>query len=313
MRILGVVQGFAYGRGRATTMVELLTPLAAAGHVVDVCVTAVLSPYAGDPAAPMNVRRIRDLDSRAPYDVIVYNSGLPASVLETIRTMPGRKLMCQHSFQTGDPGLRFAEKVWFPSHAARRAHTLSLQNTTMFVVPPPIDPDRYRTIPGRKVGLSLSSPWKGGQLVAAMARAMPRTDFLVVKDGRGNGVSLFRGLRNVELVDFMDPRDFYARTRVQVFPSRSETYGRVGVEGAISGIPLVASQAPGIKEAMDGHGIYLNRDDTRAWVRTVTRLMNDGDAWHVASADVAQRGQDVRYRENQDQFRAEVEALGYRR
>lgn len=292
-------------------MVELLTPLAAAGHAVDVCVTAVLSPYT-DEGPPINVHRVRDLDSRARYDVIVYNSGLPANVLDTIRRMPGRKLMCQHSFQTADPGLRFADKVWFPSYAAMRAHTLSLQATRMFVVPPPIDPDRYRTIPGRKVGLSLSSPWKGGQLVAAMARAMPRTDFLVVKDGRGNGVSLFRGLRNVELVDFMDPRDFYARTRVQVFPSRSETYGRVGVEGAISGIPLVASPVPGIKEAMDGHGIYLNRDDTRAWVRTVTRLMTDGDAWHVASADVAQRGELVRYREDQARFRVEVEALAAR-
>jgi glycosyltransferase involved in cell wall biosynthesis len=110
----------------------------------------------------------------------------------------------------------------------------------------------------------------------------------------------------------MDPRDFYARTRVQVFPSRSETYGRVGVEGAISGIPLVASTAPGIREAMNGHGIYHLLDDVGGWIKTVTRLMTDEDAWHVASADVAQRGELVRYREDQARFRVEVEALGAR-
>jgi glycosyltransferase involved in cell wall biosynthesis len=291
-------------------MVELLTPLAAAGHAVDVCVTAVLSPYTGD--LPIDVRRIRALDSSARYDVIVYNSGLPTDALETIKRMPGRKLMCQHSYQTQDPGLRFAEKVWFPSYAAMRAHTLALPRKLLFSSPPPINPDRYRTTPGAKIGLSLSSPWKGGLLVASMARAMTNHRFLVVKDGRGSGVSAFRGINNVELVDFMDPRDFYSRTRVQVFPSKSETYGRVGVEGAISGIPLVASPDPGIREAMDGHGIYLDRNDLRAWVKTVGRLMTDEDAWHVASSDVAQRGNAIRYRDDQAAFVTQVESLAAR-
>lgn len=308
MRILGVVQGFAYGRGRATTMVEFLAPLAAAGHAVDVSVTAVVPRDVMD---GIRVRRFRDLDPKARHDVIIYNSGLPANALDTIRRMPGRKLMCQHSYQTTDPGLRFADKVWFPSRVAEQAHAQRIP-AGRFVVPPPIDPDRYRTTPGDMISLSLSSPWKGGQLVAHMAAAMPRHQFLVVKDGRGNGVGLFRGLRNVELVDFMNPRDFYSRTRVQLFPSRSETYGRVGVEGAISGIPLVASLDPGIREAMHARGIYLDRTDTRAWVQTVNRLMTDEDAWTVASRDVAVRGQDVHYEQDQQLFLREVEALAAR-
>lgn len=309
MRVLGVVQGFAYGRGRATTMVELLTPLARAGHTVDVLVTAVVSRQVVD---GIRVRRWRDHDPAARYDVVVYNSGLPANVLDTIRRMTGAKLMCQHSYQTDDPGLRFADKVWLPSQAALTAHTRPGSRHTMperFVSPPPIDPDRYRTTPGRKISLSLSSPWKGGNLVAHIARAMPGHQFLVVKDGRGNGVNLFRGVRNVELVDFLEPRDFYSRTRVQLFPSKSETYGRVGVEGAISGIPLIASRDPGIREAMSGHGIYLDRNNVGAWVAAIRRLMTDTTAWDRASADVAVRGAAVRHAEDQAVFVSEVEAL----
>lgn len=308
MRVLGVVQGFAYGRGRATTMVELLRPLATAGHQVDVHVTAVLS--AGD-VEGITVRRFRDLDPRARYDVVIYNSGLPAAALDTIRRMPGRKLMCQHSYQTDDPGLRFADLVWFPSAVAMTRHKNLA--APRFFTPPPIDPDRYRTTPGNRISLSLSSPWKGGQLVAKMAAAMPRQPFLVVKDGRGNGVELFRGLHNVHLVDFLEPREFFARTRVQLFPSRSETYGRVGVEGAVSGIPLVASRDPGIREAMGGHGIYLDRENVTGWVRTVSRLMTNQAEWDRASRDVLERGKAVTYEADQAAFVHEVETLATRR
>lgn len=304
MRVVGVVQGFAFGRGRATTMVELLSALAAAGHTVDVYVTAVLA----EPVVRgITVRRFRALDPRQRADLVIYNSGLSGAILETVKRLPGRKLMCQHSYQTEDPGLRFADKVWFPSAAAMGKH--ARVSGERFTTAPPIDPDRYRTTPGTHVSLSLSSPWKGGNLVARMAAAMPAYPFLVVKDGRGNGVDLFRGLRNVRLVDFLEPRDFYSRTRVQLFPSRSETYGRVGVEGAVSGIPLVASKDPGIREAMGGHGFYIDRENTTGWIRTVSRLMDDDDAWARASEDVRVRGNAVRYEADRAAFVYEAERL----
>lgn len=314
MRIVGIVQGFAYGRGRATTMVELLTPLAAAGHTVDVFVSDAV---ALDVTPGVRVRPLAMLDHHgARYDVVIYNSGLAPATLDKVRMMQGKKLLCQHSYLVTEPGLRFANAIWFPSRAAMKSHDkMARMLGHRFVVPPPIDPDRYRTPPGDKIGLSLSSPWKGGYVAAEMARAMPEHPFLVVKDGRGHGTSLFKGLPNVELVDFLPPRDFYAQTRVQIFPSKSETYGRVAVEGAISGIPLVASPDRGIREAMGGHGIYIDRKDNPAWVRAVTRLMTDEDAWVVAARDVAIRGAEAvtRYPKDRQAFVAQVEALGGRK
>lgn len=304
MRIAVFVQGFAYGRGRATTAVELVAPLAHR-HDVDVFVPSPRFVHPVD--APLNVMPLGQYRSGTPYDVVMYNSGLPSGTLGLVSRAKARKLMFQHSYQTNDAGLRLADVVWYPSRACAAVDRGGRYRK--IVTPPPIDPARYRTKPGRMVGLSLSSPWKGGAVVAAIARGLPQHRFLVVKDGRGNGVSLFRGLSNVQMVDFMDPRDFYSQCRVQLFPSKSESYGRVGVEGAISGIPLVASPDPGIREAMGGHGIYIPRTDVRKWASTVNTLMTDTKAWKAASADVAKRGAQVDYEADQAEFVAHVEAL----
>lgn len=304
MKIAVFVQGFAYGRGRATTAVELVVPLAARGHRVDVFVPSARFVSAVD---GVTVRPVNQYRSVVGYDVVLYNSGLPAATLGLVAKSKARKLMFQHSYNTTDPGLRLAHMVWYPSNACAAVHKGGRYRK--IVVPPPIDPDRYRTKPGTKIGLSLSSPWKGGHVIAQVARTLPQHQFLVVKDGRGNGVSLFQGLANVELVDFLEPRDFYSRCRVQVFPSKSESYGRVGVEGAVSGIPLVASNDPGIREAMAGHGIYLPRTGVAKWVTTVNRLMTDRKAWAAASKDVLERAGTVNYRADQKAFCDHVEQL----
>lgn len=306
MRVAVFVQGFGYGRGRATTAVELVAPLARAGHIVDVFVPSprFVQTFDNETLAVFPLGQYR---SNTPYDVIMYNSGLPSGTLGLIARAKGRKLMMQHSYQTNDPGLRLADMVWFPSQACARVDRGGRYRKV--VTPPPIDPERYRTKPGRLVGLSLSSPWKGGTVIAAVARSLPQHRFLVVKDGRGNGVSLFKGLRNVDLVDFMDPRDFYAQCRIQVFPSKSESYGRVGVEGAVSGIPLIASNDAGIMEAMGRHGIFLPRTDLTKWTRTVDRLMTDRKAWVAASADVRERAMQIDHAGDQAAFRELVETL----
>lgn len=305
MRIAVFVQGFAYGRGRATTAVELVLPLAHRGHQVDVFVPSPRFVHPVDDA--VSILPLGQYRSNERYDVIMYNSGLPSATLGLIARAKAKKLMFQHSYQTNDPGLRFADVVWYPSKACAAVDKGSRYQR--IVVPPPVDPKRYRTKPGRKVGLSLSSPWKGGAIVATIARSLPQHQFLVVKDGRGNGVGLFRGLSNVQLVDFMEPKAFYSECRIQVLPSKSESYGRVGVEGSVSGIPFVASMDAGIREAMQGHGIYVSRTDIAKWTRTVNSLMTDKTAWAQASKDVQARGKKITYERDQLDFCLHVEGL----
>lgn len=305
------VQGFAYGRGRATTALELITPLSMraargrkAGHEVDVFVPS--RRFVKDTPGNVHVSTVGDFDGVKQYDVVLYNSGLGEATLDRVRRIQAPKLMMQHSYDHNDPGLKMADSVWYPSKACARGDRGTHDK---FVVPPPINPALYATTPGRKIGLCLSSHWKGGLIVAEMAKALPRRRFLVVRDGRGNGVGLFKGLKNVDLVDFMDPRDFYSECRVQVLPSRSESYGRVAVEGSVSGIPFVGSRCPGIMEAMGGHGIFLPRGDVRRWVATVDQLMGDRREWKKASIDMKARASKIDYRGDQARFCRRVEAL----
>lgn len=305
MRVAAFVQGFGYGRGRATTAVELLTPLAAAGHSVEVFVTA------GAPQAPemggVHVQRFRDFDRQRRYDLVVYNSGLGPAARSTVLAIAAPKLMCQHSYDVSDLGLRFADRVWFPSRAVMKVHHGPYGR---FVVPPPINPSMYLTKPGTKIGAPSTSPWKGGALVAYLARKLPQHEFIVVRDPRGHGADVFKGMPNVQLRHFMEPRAFYGSTRVLLFPSKSESYGRVAVEASVSGIPVVASTCPGIREAMAGHGIFLERNGAPGkWVKVVDRLMQDPEHWRKASLDVLARGSKTRYRQTQSAFVREAEAM----
>lgn len=288
-------------------MVELVAPLAARRHKVDVYVP---SSRFGRQAFPgIRVATVGDFTG-ARYDVVIYNSGLGVPTLDRIRRMSARKLMCQHSYDVHDPGLRLADAVWYPSRVCMLADKATRYRK--FVVNPPVDPDRYSVTPGEKVGLCLSSPWKGGLLVADIARALPQHEFLVVKDPRGHGVDRFKGLGNVELADFLQPKEFYGRTRVQLLPSKSESYGRVGVEGAISGIPLIASTDPGIREAMQGYGTFIPRNEPAKWIAAVDRLMSDPAAWQRASLTMKARAAINDYTADQAAFCAQVERLAAR-
>jgi glycosyltransferase involved in cell wall biosynthesis len=304
VKVAFVVQGFGYGRGRATTMVELAKPLPLAGHRVEAFVTAVVPRH---DVEGIQVRRFSEFGDGHRFDVVVYNSGLPRRVLDAIAHSRARLLMCQHSYVATDPGLAIADKVWFPSMSALRADRGSTYKR--FVSPPPINPALYRTKPGDRISLSLSSPHKGAPVAAYLARAMPQQRFLIVKDPRGHGVSLFRGMSNVDLVEFMQPRHYYAATRVQLFPSRSETYGRVAVEAAVSGIPTVSSGHSGIREAMGGAGLFLDRTNARDWLHVVKRLMTDDAYWRKWSRVAARRGREIDYAGDQEAFRLEVEAM----
>lgn len=305
VRVAAFVQGFGYGRGRATTAVELLTPLVAAGHDVEVFVTAG-APTSADMGG-VKLARFRDFDPARRYDVVVYNSGLGPAARSVVQAIHAPKLMCQHSYDVSDLGLRFADRVWFPSRAVMRVHHGAYGR---FVIPPPVNPSMYLTKPGTMIGAASTSPWKGGALVAYLARKMPAHQFIVVRDPRGHGAAAFKGIANVTLRSFMEPRVFYASTRVLLFPSKSESYGRIAVEAAISGIPVVASTCAGIREAMDGHGIFLERHGSPGkWISIVDRLMRDPAYWRKASVDVLRRRAASSYRENQAAFVREIESM----
>lgn len=125
------------------------------------------------------------------------------------------------------------------------------------IVPPPIWPDRYLVEPaGECITLINLTEAKGARLFYALAQARPDLKFLGVRGAYGHQVEP-PTLSNLEVIDTCtDVRDVYARTRVLLMPSSYESYGRVAVEASVSGIPVIATGTPGLREALGEAGVF---------------------------------------------------------
>jgi D-inositol-3-phosphate glycosyltransferase len=69
------------------------------------------------------------------------------------------------------------------------------------------------------------------------------------------------------------------RSSLVLVPSHSETFGLVAREAAASGVPVVASAAGGLREAViDGEtGVLLETDDPAVWGAVIERLLGDSE------------------------------------
>jgi len=123
---------------------------------------------------------------------------------------------------------------------------------------PPIDYSSYAgTASGDAITLINLFENKGADLFYEMARRFPNERFIGVAGGYGKQV--LRVLPNVELWENQeDVREVYKQTKILLMPSVYESFGRVALEAAATGIPTVASDTPGLREALGPNGIYCN-------------------------------------------------------
>jgi glycosyltransferase involved in cell wall biosynthesis len=178
------------------------------------------------------------------------------------------------------------------------------------VLHPPVNPERYRTTPGDAVTLVNLSVRKGGDVFWDLASRLPEVPFLGVRGHWGDQVE--RGpLPNVQILDpVADMREVYSRTRLLLMPSEQEPYGRVGLEASVSGIPVVASDLPGIREALGEAGVYVGSTATKDWLDVVARLMEDPNAWGERSESVKRRAAEVSSRDEVSRLIELVAGMG---
>ncbi|MGW2951495.1 glycosyltransferase family 4 protein [Streptomyces eurythermus] len=302
MRVLALLPVFsgAPPTGAHVTTREFVHGLVAAGHQVDVVTTTAGAPAPVRPEDGVRVWPLgywwRATQAVRPELVISHHGDRRApGIVAQVRDVPHLLLVhgMSNNRQLGRPRL-----AWFPSQACR-AHYRGYRGPAL-VLPPPIDPGRYRTKPGRLVTLNGNSAAKGADVLAAVAAELPDTRFLVV---RGSGRPVPLDLPNVGLVERMDPRELYAQTRLLLMPSAKESYGRVGVEAMLSGIPVIAAPLPGIREALGDAAVYVPRDDPGRWAAEIRRLADPG-AYAAAAATARAHGAGLGYEENLRAFTA---------
>lgn len=168
------------------------------------------------------------------------------------------------------------------------------------VLYPPVWPDDYRVAAlgdGRITQVNLST-LKGGELFWRLVDACPDRRFLGVVGawtGPGDAQITRRGRvpSNVEVVGTTtDMRTVYGRCRLMLAASAIETFGRVPVEAAASGIPTVAHPTPGLREALGDAAVWCDRDDPAAWVEALGRF-DDPQVWSEMSERARQRSSEL--------------------
>jgi glycosyltransferase involved in cell wall biosynthesis len=139
------------------------------------------------------------------------------------------------------------------------------------------------------VTLSNVNENKGGKLLIQLAKALPELEFQGIIGGYRKQItdSSLPNLRYIQHTTQI--KDIYAQTWVLIMPSKEETWGRTAVEAMSSGIPVVVSPTPGLKECCGHAAIYCDSQDVKQWVHTLRKLKQDREFYNVRSVLAHQR------------------------
>lgn len=305
LRILAMLHLYAphHCAGAEMAAHALLRGLVQRGHTVDVVLSRhhpeISAPYAldgvrvhpridkGDP-----IRWLADPALR-PHVIIAHLENVDrASILGGLHGVPVVHLL--HNTHTASkiallrrPALIVANSRWMRDDiTAWWTDRLGPQAAPppLIVVPPLISPPAYRVTPGRHVTLVNVSDNKGADIFYGLAERFRHVRFLGVAGAYGDQVR--RELPNVLWQDHIPGaamRDtVYRKTRVLLMPSIYESYGRVAMEGACSGIPTIAHPTPGLRESLGQAGLFADRDDLDAWAAHLEHLSVPAN-WTAAS------------------------------
>lgn len=248
------------------------------------------------------------IDLAADADVVIAHSGGP-DVATIAAARHGRPLVLMvHGF--GPHDLAAAALVVCCSEAVR-TRVRPPAGTPTIVVRPPVARAAYEVDRrGDRVTIVNLTDDKGVRTAWRVAERLPHVPFLGVRGGWGRQVE--PRTANFEVVGpVTDMRQVYAATSVLLMPSRSETWGRVGVEAMCSGIPVVAHPSPGLREALGDAAIWVHRDNDKAWAAEVERLLDDREWYGDRSAAAEARARELdRVRETDlERFEAALEQV----
>lgn len=156
------------------------------------------------------------------------------------------------------------------------SYSIRVAGLNKIVFNPPLDMGKYCTVNDRGGKIAFINPIdiKGADIFWQITRLLPDREFLVVEGGYGK--QILRKMPNVEIIKNTDDmKSVYARTRLLLVPSRYESWGRVGLEAMSSGIPVIASKTPGLRESIGTGGILVSPGDVAAFVRSI-KYFDDG-------------------------------------
>lgn len=142
---------------------------------------------------------------------------------------------------------------------------------------------------------------KGGEIFYQIAKAMPHKKFLGVRGSYDE--QIIKDLPNITYIDkTTNILSVYQKTRILLMPSAYESWGITATEAMCCGIPVISTEAEGLKENCGKAGIFIkDRNDIQSWVKEITKL-DDAKAYAAASKKAKGRGREHDPRKALDQF-----------
>lgn len=287
MRVAWIVPRYppAAPCGAEWTAHELLAELARRGHYVAAIVVGRESRRYVDAGWIDGVRIMVDVGppgEGAAFDVVIGHLGYSERLREFVRP-GGRVVWMAHADYQYAWGSNARPDNWI----ANSEHVRRAGPPGTWIMRPHTPASRsvggHRAGTGSATLLVGATDLKGLPLVRQVARAMPDREFLVVQSGYDRQ-RISRGRRgNITVwpVQSAGLRDAFAESRLLLVPS-VESWGRVAVEAAHCGIPTIAQPCAGIREAMAGTVLELDRGHVQAWVDAI-RSFDDPRRYEVAA------------------------------
>lgn len=272
MKVLAYLHSYPPHRyvGGEMMTARLLEELVLAGHEVTVCAEKNKTAYVRN-----EVRVTRASDVRpSEFDLLITHPEIKKNVWSThhlpyigiVHNLNPKTLL---SLQISPPNLTIANSEYTAKGLPATV------DGALEVIHPPVSLEGTST--GEVFAMVNVSYSKGGRMLAELARANPDQQFVGVIGGHG-GQHIAPGRANLRYVKAGDKMDaIYSKTKALLFPTRSETYGMVVAEAMMYGIPVIASDLPGVREAGGDAPTYLSPIDFFSWDREVKRLSDTRD------------------------------------
>ena len=183
----------------------------------------------------------------------------------------------------------------FPSMIVRTGVVRPLMNEAKIKMDTPPD--------GDAITLVNANVNKGVHQLIEIAKRMPNRKFLAVKPYYGE-LWIPAAPQNIEWIPFDDDvRNILKRTRILLFPSNYESFGRIAVEAMYNGIPVIYSKpatdnvgivgsTEGVEEWIVPAGIGCKRDVPEEWTSAIEAL-DDPDTYAARRAQVKEHIQSM--------------------
>ena len=228
-------------------------------------------------------------------DIVVVQSGEPAKLTRA-------------SLDMGLPTVLYLRDVEYASHggtyqphknlrvianseftAKRFKDTFGIDS---IVVPPAINPERYKVPPNEMVSDSVlfinPHPNKGVDIAIELARLNPNIPFIFQESWRLEAslkAALQQKIGKLTNVEWRAPqtnmRELYRRARIVLIPSKwEEAWCRVASESHVNGIPVIASRIGGLPESVGPGGILVRPcADIQEWDSALKKSWHDKQFW----------------------------------